>query len=203
MSDPGTCNVIIGFSPLNPFDVTGVPSGGGGLFGGRDAVDEGVPQDPGVRPGFDKALGPPPPPPIPIYCQPDVIKAMGRAWARTVNGSSGNEAGFVLNGTPSNYSIVDTKSGYTQNTQKMKIFPDTFLLFHVHPNSSTRNPSTPKNNALGRKDAGDTFVSDTYQAKGQTILFLVGHRTGLTMYDPRTGAFKDLRENLDWTEKCK
>jgi len=128
---------------------------------------------------------------------------MKRAWARTGNGTSGNEAGFVLNGTPSNYTIVDTKSANTQSMQKMEIFSNTFLLFHVHPNRSTRNPSTPDNNALGRRDAGDTYISDKYQAQGQTILFLVGHRTGLTMYDPRTKTVSMLRENLDWTNKCK
>jgi RHS repeat-associated protein len=78
----------------------------------------------------------------PMWCQPDVNKAMERAWARTQNGTSGNEAGFVLNGTPSNYKIVDTKSGNTKDYQSFSINnsgPDqTFLLFHVHPNRSTR-----------------------------------------------------------------
>ena len=31
----------------------------------------------------------------------------------------------------------------------MTVYGDTFLLFHVHPNSGTRNPSTPRNNARG------------------------------------------------------
>jgi RHS repeat-associated protein len=161
-------------------------------------------------------LGPPPPPPTqqkPIWCQQDVIDAMKRAWARTANGTKGNEAGFVLNGSPSNYSIVDTKSGNTQNEQKMTITravpggpPATFLLFHVHPNSSTRNPSTPDNNAKGSSKHGDTLIADTYQARGQTILFLVGHRNGLTMYDPSKPPgqrLTNLRENLDWTNPCK
>ncbi|MFN7949555.1 MAG: hypothetical protein U0Z53_29630 [Blastocatellia bacterium] len=148
---------------------------------------------------------PTPTPQMPIWCQPDVIKAMNRAWAQTQNGMSGNEAGFVLNGSPSNYTIVDTKSGYTKNEQKMTVYDDTFLLFHVHPNSSTRNPSTPENNARGDRNSGDTTISDRFQSQQppRTILFLVGHRTGLTMYDPRTKKNTDLRENLDWTKPCK
>jgi RHS repeat-associated protein len=140
----------------------------------------------------------------PIYCQPDVIEAMNRAWSRTGNGTRGNEAGFVLNGTPSNYRIVDTKSGNTQNEQKMVVYSDTFLLFHVHPNrGSTRNPSTPDNNARGDRNFGDTIVSDRFQQRGRTIPFLVGHQTGLTMYDPKTKQVTVLRENLDWTKPCK
>ena len=149
----------------------------------------------------------------PIWCQPDVIEAMKRAWARTGNGTSKNEAGFVLNGTPSNYSIVDTKSGNTQNEQKMTITPtvtggspSTFLLFHVHPNSDTRKPSTPQNNARGDPNYGDTLISDSYYQRGQTILFLVGHRSGLTLYDPSkppNQRLTNLRENLDWTNACK
>lgn len=137
----------------------------------------------------------------PLWCQPDVIKAMQGAWARTANGTSGNEAGFVLNGTPSKYKIVETKSGNTKDYQSFTINtsgPDqTFLLFHVHPNRSTRNPSTPGNNALGNK-TGDTGVADAYN-----LLFLVGHRTGLTLYDPKVGKPVDLRDNLDWLKACK
>jgi hypothetical protein len=137
---------------------------------------------------------------------------MKRAWARTSNGTSGNEAGFVLNGSPSKYTIVDTVSSNTKNTQTMKIYSDTFLLFHVHPNSSTRNPSTPENNALGNPNGGDTAVSVRYfnQTPSTVIQFLVGHRSGLTLFDPRTHNINlkgtpptVLRENLDWTKPCK
>lgn len=126
---------------------------------------------------------------------------MERAWARTQNGTSGNEAGFVLNGTPSNYSIVDTKSGNTKDYQSFNINTGgpnpTFLLFHVHPNRSTRNPSTPDNNALGN-NTGDTGIANRYN-----LLFLVGHRTGLTLYDPKVGKPVDLRNNLDWLKAFK
>ena len=165
--------------------------------------DPGGPQNPTGPPSQKK----------PIWCQPDVIEAMKRAWARTGNGTSRNEAGFVLNGTPSNYSIVDTKSGNTPNEQKMTITPtvtggspSTFLLFHVHPNSDTRNPSTPKNNSRGDPNFGDTLISDKYYQRGQTISFLVGHRSGLTLYDPSkppNQRLTNLRENLDWTKACK
>lgn len=152
-------------------------------------------------------VGEPPPVPAeqqtPIHCQPDVIKAMNRAGARTGNGTRGTEAGFVLNGTPSNYSIVDTKSANTLASQKMTVYGDTFLVFHVHPNSSTRNPSTPENNSSGDRNAGDTLVSDRFQQRGRTIPFLVGHKAGLTMYDPRTKQVTVLRANLDWTRPCK
>jgi hypothetical protein len=146
----------------------------------------------------------PPPLPTPIWCQPDVIKAMERAWQRTTNGMSGNEAGFVLNGSPSNYNIMDTKSGNTRNEQKMTVYGNTFLLFHVHPNSSTRNPSTPENNARGDKNFGDTLISDRFQNQQppRTILFMVGHKTGLTLYDPRTKQVTVLRNNLDWMKPC-
>jgi hypothetical protein len=136
----------------------------------------------------------------PIWCQPDVIEAMERAWSRTQNGASGNEAGFVLNGTPSSYSIVETKSANTKGYQKFTITTGgsnpTFLLFHVHPNSSSRNPSTPDDNSLDN-NAGDTGIADKYK-----VLFLVGHRTGMTMCDPSTKKVTLICENLNWLKPC-
>jgi hypothetical protein len=153
---------------------------------------------------------PTPTPPKPIYCQPDVIKAMERAWQRTGNGTAGTEAGFVLNGTPSKYQIVDTKSGNTQGYQQLTVtrnFPGianpTFALFHVHPSNSGPYPSTPGNNKLGN-DKGDTGVADQYG-----IPFYVISSRGLTMYDPKmkndpkTKGMTMLRQNLDWTKPCK
>ena len=115
----------------------------------------------------------------------------------------GNEAGFVMNGTPNNYSIGDTESGNTQGYQQMSINPrgsanPTFALFHVHPDKSGPYPSTSENNALGRKDRGDTLVSDQKQ-----IPFYVLSSRGLTMYDPKTKKSTMLRKNLDWTKPCK
>lgn len=42
----------------------------------------------------------------PIYCQPDVIKTMERAWRRTSNGHQGTEAGFVITETPARPVVV-------------------------------------------------------------------------------------------------
>lgn len=156
-----------------------------------------------IDPPITEPQQPPSQQETPIWCRPDVIEAMNRAWRRTQNGQSGNEAGFVLNGTPSNYTIVDTRSANTRNEQRMTIYGNTFLLFHVHPNSSTRNPSTPENNARGDRNFGDTLISDRFYQRGRHIPFLVGHRYGLTMYDPRTRQVTVLRENLDWTRPCR
>jgi hypothetical protein len=134
---------------------------------------------------------------------------MERAWQRTGNGTLGTEAGFVLNGTPSAYTIVDTKSGNTQGYEKMTVnLPGnpagaTFALFHVHPSNSGPYPSTPGNNKLGN-DKGDTGVADQYG-----ITFYVISRGGLAVYDPamkndpKTKGMTMLRQNLDWTKQCK
>jgi hypothetical protein len=67
----------------------------------------------------------PPPPPNPIWCQPDVIAAMKQAWNQSGNGGmtlsvgqGGVEAGFNLNGTPSNYKI---DRSYTNEIEKMTL----------------------------------------------------------------------------------
>jgi hypothetical protein len=134
---------------------------------------------------------------------------MKRAWSRTGNGTLGTEAGFVVNGTPGSYSIVDTKSDNTQGYQQMTItrnLPEvanpTFALFHVHPSNSGHWPSTPDNNKLGNKE-GDTGVADRFN-----VPFYVISSSGLALYDPRTKneANKGLtmvRKNLDWTKPCK
>jgi hypothetical protein len=72
----------------------------------------------------------------------------------------------------------------------------TFAVFHVHPNSTTRNPSTPGNNYLGT-GRGDTGIADDFN-----IRFYVMHAAGLTMYDPATKKTTVLRNNLDWTKPC-
>ncbi len=136
----------------------------------------------------------------PIYCQPDVIAAMKRAWSRTANGTLGTEAGFTVNGTPSKYSIADTKSGNTQGSQRITVNPGgvrTLALFHVHPIRGGRNPSTPENNYLGSGE-GDTGIADRLK-----IDIYVIHRDGLSMYDHKTKQVTPLRDNLDWAKPCK
>ena len=161
-----------------------------------------------LNPSVGEYLGRPYPP---IYCRPDVIAAMKRAWSRTGNGTLGTEAGFVTNGTPGSYQIIETKSGNTQGHQKITINKDgpgvldpTFALFHVHPGTNTGSmwPSTPGNNKLDNK-LGDTGIADKYN-----IQFYVMSRNGLTLYDPRTKNEPNkgmtlVRENLDWTKPCK
>jgi hypothetical protein len=163
----------------------------------------------GLNAWQNPASTPPPTLPKPIYCQPDIIEAMKRAWARTGNGTLGNEAGFVVNGTPSNYTIVDTKSGNTQGYEKTTIsLPSnpsgaTLALFHVHPNNSGPYPSTPNNNRLNN-GKGDTGVADQYG-----IPFYIISNRGLALYDPtmkndpKTKGVTMLRQNLDWTKACK
>jgi len=205
--------------PVNSVDPTGLMwiicqfSGGaeGGITGGYCVVN--MPDWGGYnrdRPGGGGQQPTPTPTPTPqtqkpIYCQPDVIKAMERAWQRTANGTKGTEAGFVLNGSLSNYTIVDAKSGNTQRYEKMSInLPGnpagaTFAVFHVHPNNGGGYPSTPDNNALGNKQ-GDTGVADQYK-----IPFYVISSRGLSVYDPAkkndpNKGMTMLRQNLDWTK---
>jgi RHS repeat-associated protein len=205
--------------PVNYADPTGLMwiicqffTGEWGISGGYCVVN--TPDWPGFNPDRPHGGGPQTPTPTPtptpqaqkpIYCQPDVIKAMERAWQATANGTKGTEAGFVTNGSPSNYSIVDTKSGNFQGYQKMSInLPGnpagaTFALFHVHSNDAGPNPSTPKNNRLGN-NLGDTGVADKYN-----IPFYVISSRGLTVYDPAkkndpNKGITTLRQNLDWTK---
>ncbi len=130
---------------------------------------------------------------------------MERAWGRTGNGTAGTEARFVLNGTASNYTIVDTKSGNTQGYEQMTVnLPGnpggaTFALFHVHPNNSSPWPSTPGNNKLGN-NKGDTGEADRIN-----VPFYVISSRGLSVYDPamknsKTKGMTMLRQNLDWTK---
>jgi RHS repeat-associated protein len=158
-----------------------------------------------LNPTVGEYLGRPYPP---IYCRRDVIEAMKRAWSGTGNGTLGTEAGFVTNGTPTSYQIIETKSGNYQGHQKITIITGgldpTFALFHVHPgtNMGSMWPSTPGNNKLDNK-LGDTGIADQYN-----IQFYVISRNGLTLYDPRTKNEPNkgmtlVRENLDWTKPCK
>ncbi|MEK6278780.1 MAG: S8 family serine peptidase [Acidobacteriota bacterium] len=179
-----------------PIGTGGEPRGGRGGPGPTGPAT-GSPQNPSTLPhelGHSQQQDP-------IWCQPDVIKAMKTAWSRTGNGTLGTEAGFVLNGTPSNYQIVGTKSANTQGSQKITVTTTgpnrTFAIFHVHPLRGGRNPSTPDNNYLGNAE-GDTGIADRLK-----IDFYVMHRNGLTMYDHKTKQTTPLRENLDWTKPCK
>jgi len=133
----------------------------------------------------------------PVYCQPDVIQAMKKAWSQSANGTSGVEAGFRLDGTPRSYKIIPNAFTNQQKMQSLKIIPGlTFAIFHVHPNNSTRFPSTPKNNSQSNKD-GDTGIADRFKMQ-----IYVMHKDGMTMYDPITKEVTELRKNLDWLKPC-
>ena len=122
---------------------------------------------------------------------------MNKAWSQSGNagqavpsGSMGVEAGFNLNGTPSNYQI---NSAYTNETGKMSIrinvggSQPTFANFHIHPGQSTSGmPSTPGNAYEGKR--GDTgMADDLYNGPyKQAVQIYVMSWKGLSMYDPRT-----------------
>lgn len=135
---------------------------------------------------------------VPVYCQPDVIGAMKKAWSQSGNGTSGVEAGFRLDGTPRKYKIVPNSITNQQNKQTLTIIQGlTFAIFHVHPNKSTRFPSTPDNNADNKKDGGDTYTADKVK-----LQVYVMHRDGMTMYDWQTKKVTELRKNLEWVKPC-
>src|SRR2546430_7676647 len=89
------------------------------LLGGGRVIDGGGggtgPQNPTATPTSQQT---------PIYCRPDVIKAMNTAWSQSGNAGMGHpgsqpvEAGFNLNGTPSNYQV---SGSFTNAVGKMTI----------------------------------------------------------------------------------
>jgi RHS repeat-associated protein len=188
--DPSQCYTLI---------VDGIVFGtigncGGGGFGGSERPER--PPNP-TSPSTQTRQKP-------IYCQPDVIKAMNKAWSQSGNagqvhpGSTPVEAGFNLNGSPSNYQV---SSSYTNEVGKMSIkynnlnSPNpTFANFHVHPKGFDGNngfPSTPKSNYEGNRK-GDTGAFDdiyhqTQNGRHQAIQVYVMSWQGLAMYDPATG----------------
>ena len=133
----------------------------------------------------------------PVYCQTDILKAMKKAWSQSANGTSGVEAGFRLDGTPRNYKVVPNSFTNQQKKQTLTIIRGlTFAIFHVHPNSSSRFPSTPENNADNNKK-GDTGLAAEFK-----LQIYVMHKDGMTMYDWQTKKVTELRENMKWLKPC-
>src|ERR1019366_4387412 len=129
----------------------------------------------------------------PVYCQPDVVKAMGQIWMASGNGEVGIESTFILNGTPEVYTIEIEKATANERMQQhIYTRPSTFAVLHVHPNISSEYPSTPKNSYTGGQ--GDTGMAD----KLGVDVYVVSSR-GLTVYYPASKATKMLRQNFDWT----
>jgi RHS repeat-associated protein len=188
--------------------------GGGGMPGGGNFQDSDGYCDPSQGPGFcgnpcvgvdgTPAPGPfcqiggpqptqaptpqPAPPPPPIYCEPDVIAAMKKAWQQSANGTSGQEAGFSVNGTTTSYSITSTGANTTNVpcTAVITITPTTFAVFHVHPNGCQPQPSTTDINAANN---------------GQFDIYSFS-TNGLWEYDPATGQSVMLRSGMSWTQPC-
>jgi hypothetical protein len=122
-----------------------------------------------------------------VHCEDDVIGAMKTAWAQTSNGTSGTEAGFQLRGTVENYNIVPAAYSNEQGKLAMPApTPDTFAIFHVHPNRSAPQPSDAD------KAIGQQFSVDMYTMG----------RSGLYVYDPSNNTTKELRPGLEWTKPC-
>ena len=102
----------------------------------------------------------------------------------SVNGITGVEASFNVNGDLNNPQIVINSYTNQRKSQSIKIIisgsDKTIAIVHVHPNDTGGNPSTPDNNYLNN-GIGDTGIADKYGIK-----FYVLHKTGLRVYDPQT-----------------
>lgn len=182
--DPSQCYTLI-VDGIEVGTIGNCGAGGGGQTGGG-----GGPQNPGPSPTT---------PQTPVYCRPDVMKAMNTAWSRSGNagmarsaGSVGVEAGFNLNGTPSNYKIDQL---FTNQSGKMTIkfniggSSATFANFHIHPKGGDANngmPSTPGNNYEGNKEGDTGMVDRINQQRGQAVQIYVMSWYGLAIYDPKT-----------------
>jgi hypothetical protein len=130
----------------------------------------------------------------PVYCQPDVIRAMNHIWLESGNGTTGVEASFMLNGSPESYSIKQEPMTGEKYGQDVVIYPgQTFALFHIHPNNTGQYPSTPSNH-YGNKGQGDTAMADEVH-----VDIYVVHRLGLSVYRWQTKDTALLRWGMDWT----
>lgn len=123
---------------------------------------------------------------------------MKTIWAQSGNGTSGAESSFRVDGTPTNYKIVPSPYTNQRNSQSVKILRGTtFALFHVHPNNTDWQPSTPQNNFEGNK-YGDTGIADKFNLQMYTV-----SRSGLGFYNPGTKTPPTLlRPGLSWATPC-
>jgi hypothetical protein len=128
-------------------------------------------------------------------CKKDVRDAMKKAWSQAGNGTTGAEAGFRLDGKPESYSLVPSSYTNELGSQTMRIVPDrTFAIFHVHPQNSGPQPSTPSTSA---NHFGDTGIADKY-----AINVYVMSASGLWVYDHELHMSIKLQNGLDWTKPC-
>jgi hypothetical protein len=131
-----------------------------------------------------------------VWCNPAVIKEMKRAWALSMNGTTGNEAVFMVNGSTSYPSPRPAKTGNFYKSDKIIPQGNTIAIFHVHPNSGLMWPSTPDNN-WEHNGKGDTGEADA-----RHLDMYVMSRDGLTYYDHLIKRSFMLRSGLDWTQPC-
>jgi hypothetical protein len=137
-----------------------------------------------------------PSPALPIYCKPDVIRAMRVIWSESGNGTTGIESTFLLNGTPESYRMEHEPLTGERMKQQFHAYPgSTFAVFHVHPNMSGIYPSTPTDNVTN-DGKGDTWYADKY---GWDVY--VVSRGGLTVYRPSGELTIKLRNGLDWASQ--
>jgi hypothetical protein len=94
--------------------------------------------------------------------QPDIQKAINTIWQQTSNGTTGVEAAFTVNGSPDNYTIEMTHSDGQIGQNHIKVYSNTFAIFHVHPNFGGPKPSTPADH-YGTEGKGDTWIGDKHQ----------------------------------------
>ena len=83
-----------------------------------------------------------------------MIAAMKKAFAQTVNGTNGSEAGFSVNGSSMGYTILGTgaNSSNIRCNANIAYTSSTFALFHVHPNGCLPQPSPGDKNASNLLD---------------------------------------------------
>ena len=114
-----------------------------------------------------------------------VRAAMITAWNQSSNGVEKIEAGFRLDGTPSEFTVVALMATNQRMKQTLTITPATFAIFHVHPTRGFPEPSPE-----------DKRIADRYKVKVFTI-----HAWGLHVYDPATGKTTKLRDGIGWMKR--
>lgn len=126
------------------------------------------------------------PPPLPLYQRPDIVSALAHIWRETGNGTRGTEAGFALDGTPAQYAVRYSVPNPTQQmSAMMQVAPNTFALFHIHPDTGKPEPSP-----------ADMSIAD-----GNHLQMYTASRLGLYQYDPTTKRTSKLLNGDGWMKK--
>jgi hypothetical protein len=127
-----------------------------------------------------------------------VIAAFKSIWQQSGLGTTGLEASFNLNGNPSHFDIHFNATTGERQSQTITLQANTFAIAHVHPNTSTWQPSTANNNSRGLVN-GDIEI-----ANAKALQLYIVSREGLGYYNgtKRTPPLK-VRNGLDWMNPCK